>query len=207
MPEPHNPERTPDGEGQHFKSSVPDLRPNLGVHRSGTGNPDQGLVTHFENNELGRDADELYKDHRSASSELRYRVETAEIDKEILTDLEITIRELRTAFNHAKPENLMERAVLEEAIKVIEARRDRRASQRQEEDALANTAEISYLENEMRSRTHYHNNEEAIKNQAVNDYRHAQATDPIRYSEPLNYPPYTDETGEPPASSEAHGQG
>ncbi len=51
---------------------------------------------------------------------------------------------------------------------------------------------------------HLREHEEAYKNQAVNDYRHAQATNPERYPEALNYPGYTDQVSSAPEAEAAY---
>ncbi|QQS27204.1 hypothetical protein IPM44_01355 [bacterium] len=200
MPEPHNPEHASDSQ-RDFKPSVPDLRPNLGEYQTiGTGNPDRGLATHFENNEVGEEADSLRRDHRGFNTMRETHQENARDSRERFGDAHNAIWELKFAFDDTDPENLMDRAVLLEAQKILEKRRDESGEWIHSEERKADTAELGYHRNDIEARNHYYTNEEAYKNQAVNDYRRAQATNPERYPEDLNYPGYTDQAPSPERS-------
>lgn len=200
MPEPHNPEHTSDNQ-QDFKPSVPDLRPNLGEYQTvGTGNPDRGIATHFENNEVGEEADLLRRDHRGFNTMRETHQENAQDSSEWFKDAHNAIWELKAAFDDTDPEDLMDRAVLLEAQKILEKRMGQFGEHIYSEERKADEAELGYYRNDIEARNHYHANEEAYKNQAVNDYRRAQATNPERYPGDLNYPGYTDQAPSPEQS-------
>lgn len=200
MPEPHNPEHTSDSQ-RDFKPSVSDLRPNLGEYQTvGTGNPDRGMATHFENNEMGKEADSLRREHRGFNAIRETHQENTQDSREGFKDSHNAIWELKAAFDDTNPDNLMDRAVLLEAQKILEKRKDQLGEQIYSEGQKADAAELGYLRNDIEARNHYRANEEAYKNQAVNDYRHAQAANPERYPEDLNYPGYTDQAPPPEQS-------
>jgi hypothetical protein len=200
MPEPHNPEHTSDSQ-RDFKPSVPDLRPNLGEYQTvGTGNPDRGTATHFDNNEVGEEAVLLRREHGGFNAMRETKQENAEKASEEFKASHNAILELRAAFDDTDPGDLMDRAVLLEAQKILEKRKDMDGKWMSLYQRKADAAELGYLRNDMQARNHYRANEEAYKNQAVNDYRRAQATNPERYPEDLNYPGYTDQAPSPEQS-------
>lgn len=208
MPEPRSPEQT-EGSNHGFNPSVPYLRPNLGgyplIDRD---NPHLGEKPEFQNNEVGRRADILRHDHVYHAD----RVQSARARAEVFAErAEVgmggAIEVLRSALEDCNPDSLMERAVLTEAMKILHQREEKLAQAKKDAANGVEEAQNKLDYWDETARGHYEDNEEAYKNQAVNDYRRAQSADPIRYPEPLNYPPYTDGTTEPQASSESHGQG
>lgn len=187
MPDTQNPEYS-EGSDHGFKPSVPDLRPNLGEYQTvGTGNADQGLATHFENNDVGRDASELYalNEQNVARAKIAGH-ERTRIQGEA-EEAGVGINALREALRHTSDsaEKLMERAILTEAIKILEKRQVSLQERVVERAEAADDYELEAAKAEIMARNHYHGNEEAYKNQAVNDARRAGVD--------VNYPPYTDQ--------------
>lgn len=194
MPEPHNPEHS-EGSDRGFKPSVPDLRPNLGeYHTVGTGNPDQGLATHFENNEEGNEADRFYRQHQERGRGVELFHEDTQEAREAYNDLHIASEELRFAIEdleQSDPDNFLDRGILARAQEIIEERKISTLSRQTNADVATSHMELSQIKNDLSAGVHYRNNEEAYKNQAVNDARRAGVD--------VNYPPYTDQEPTTPA--------
>ncbi|MDQ5944464.1 MAG: hypothetical protein QG658_532 [Patescibacteria group bacterium] len=195
MQEPHSPEHS-EGSDRGFKPSVPDLRPNLGEYQTvGTGNPDQGLATHFENNEEGQRADRLRQRHTEHSRYSESANEDAQESREVYQRAEVAAEELGKALvdlESTDPDNLLDKLALTQAIKIIEARRNKVRDQTQASQEEAGRQRRAAQAAGFIAGEHFRQNEEAYKNQAVNDARRAGVD--------VNYPPYTDQ--EPPATSE-----
>lgn len=195
MSEQHSLEHS-EGSDQSFKPSVPDLRPNLGEYQTvGTGNPDQGLATHFENNEEGARADEIRRRHTEHVQFSESLEEDAGENSEGFKDAHNASEELRLALEDLEetdPDNLGDKFALTQARKIIEKRKEGWAEQIYAAQEEAGRQRRAAQAADYVAERHFRDNEEAYKNQAVNDARRAGVD--------VNYPPYTDQ--EPPAPPE-----
>ncbi len=188
MSDPHNPEHS-EGSDRGFKPSVPDLTPNLGEYQTvGTGNPDRGVATHFENNDEGRVADHLRDRHTEHSRYVEQAQEDAKESRESRKDTQVAVEELRLALEDLEatdPDNLGDKFALTQALKILEARGNKWSEQQQAAEEEASRQGRAVQAVDFVAGEHFRENEEAYKNQAVNDARRAGVD--------VNYPPYTNQ--------------
>lgn len=193
MPEPHEQQG---GEEQPFHASTPDLTPNLTEERTYSDGR-----TYLVENELGREALELHIDHKHHAWNTQRANEQAEIHSDEYKLAHQGIGALENALedsNPSNPDNLMERAVLTEAIKILEKRKETMVNGMADwgtKEVNSHNASNAAL---FKADRHFQANEEAYKNEAVNEAR--------REGIDINYPGYTDQPEQTPPPSEVQDQ-
>lgn len=193
MPEPY--EGTSD-QPDEFIPSTPDLTPNLGEYVP------QGQGESFRDNDDGRVARELNIAHQYAEGRAEEARQNETDGKEVFRDAHIGIGALSDALQATHADDLMQRAVLTEAMKILEKRKDTAATLIHESGERADSREATSKASLYDAGSHYRSHEEAYKNQAVNDYHHAKAQYPERYPEPLNYPQDPETSDQPSQTTE-----
>lgn len=207
MPEPHS--ETGEQQGE-FRPSTPHLEPNLGgtteqLEKGGRYSPARPF-----DNEVGQVAADLRgyhpvrpsdawtetpKGHYVLGKTEEERISDVDRITEDVADYNAMIERLAGK----KGRSAMEKIAVDSAIAVLQADRDALGlAAAQDNLEIATNAVEANLH---RAEHHFRDNEEAYKNQAVNEYRARQRSYPDTYPEPLDYPGYTDQVD--PSTPEA----